>query len=73
MVTLDTPLLGWRPRDLGLAHLPFLRGQGLAQYTSDPVFRAQLSDVDLAPLSAPVSLAAIGTALAQKEIGRAHV
>lgn len=43
-VTLDTPLLGWRPRDLDLAHLPFLRGQGLAQYTHDPVFEAMLAD-----------------------------
>jgi isopentenyl diphosphate isomerase/L-lactate dehydrogenase-like FMN-dependent dehydrogenase len=44
VVTLDTTSLGWRPRDLALAHLPFLRGQGLAQYTSDPVFRAQLKE-----------------------------
>jgi lactate 2-monooxygenase len=39
VVTLDTTLLGWRPRDLDLAYLPFLRGMGIAQYTSDPVFR----------------------------------
>src|SRR5918992_1050403 len=39
VVTLDTTILGWRPRDLGPAFLPFLRGQGIAQYTSDPVFR----------------------------------
>ncbi|MES1937056.1 alpha-hydroxy-acid oxidizing protein [Salinisphaera hydrothermalis] len=44
VVTLDTPLLGWRPRDLELGHLPFLRGQGLAQYTHDPVFRSMLAD-----------------------------
>ncbi|WP_348764758.1 alpha-hydroxy-acid oxidizing protein [uncultured Salinisphaera sp.] len=45
VVTLDTTLLGWRSRDLDLAHLPFLLGQGIAQYTSDPVFRASLSAV----------------------------
>jgi lactate 2-monooxygenase len=39
VVTLDTTILGWRPRDLDLAFLPFLRGKGIAQYTSDPVFR----------------------------------
>src|SRR3954454_3682388 len=39
VVTLDTTMLGWRPRDLEPAFLPFLRGQGIAQYTSDPVFR----------------------------------
>jgi lactate 2-monooxygenase len=38
VVTLDTHLLGWRPRDLDAAFLPFTRGQGIAQYTSDPVF-----------------------------------
>lgn len=39
VVTLDTDLLGWRPRDLDLGSLPFARGLGIAQYTSDPVFR----------------------------------
>ena len=39
VVTLDTTLFGWRPRDLDLAFLPFALGKGLAQYTSDPVFR----------------------------------
>src|SRR5205085_11371570 len=39
VVTLDTTILGWRPRDLAPAYLPFLRGKGIAQYTSDPVFR----------------------------------
>jgi isopentenyl diphosphate isomerase/L-lactate dehydrogenase-like FMN-dependent dehydrogenase len=39
VVTLDTTMLGWRPRDLDLGYLPFALGQGIAQYTSDPVFR----------------------------------
>ncbi len=39
VVTLDTTMLGWRPRDLDLGHLPFAQGKGIAQYTSDPVFR----------------------------------
>lgn len=39
VVTLDTHVLGWRPRDLDHGYLPFSRGLGLAQYTSDPVFR----------------------------------
>ena len=39
VVTLDTKMLGWRTRDLDLAYLPFLRGKGIAQYTSDPVFQ----------------------------------
>jgi lactate 2-monooxygenase len=43
-VTLDTTMLGWRTRDLDLGWLPFLRGMGIAQYTSDPVFARLLSD-----------------------------
>jgi len=39
VVTLDTHVLGWRTRDLDLGFLPFARGQGIAQYTSDPAFR----------------------------------
>jgi isopentenyl diphosphate isomerase/L-lactate dehydrogenase-like FMN-dependent dehydrogenase len=39
VVTLDTTILGWRPQDLNLGSLPFSRGQGIAQYTSDPRFR----------------------------------
>lgn len=41
-ITLDTTILGWRPRDLDIGYMPFLRSQGIAQYTSDPVFRAML-------------------------------
>ena len=42
VVTLDTLILGWRPRDLRLGYLPFLHGEGLAQFFSDPVFRSLL-------------------------------
>jgi lactate 2-monooxygenase len=44
VVTLDTTILGWRPRDLDPAFLPFLRGKGIAQYTSDPVFRRLMAE-----------------------------
>ena len=44
VVTLDTHLLGWRTRDLDAAFLPFTRGQGIAQYTSDPVFAELVRD-----------------------------
>jgi isopentenyl diphosphate isomerase/L-lactate dehydrogenase-like FMN-dependent dehydrogenase len=43
VVTLDTWLLGWRPRDLQNGYLPFLKGEGVANYLSDPVFRAALA------------------------------
>ena len=39
VLTLDTTLLGWRTGDMDIAYLPFLQGKGIAQYTSDPVFR----------------------------------
>jgi lactate 2-monooxygenase len=42
VLTVDTTLLGWRSRDLSLGYLPFLRGLGIAQYVSDPVFRQLL-------------------------------
>ena len=43
VVTLDTRLMGWRDRDLERAFLPFLRAEGLANYFTDPVFRAALA------------------------------
>jgi isopentenyl diphosphate isomerase/L-lactate dehydrogenase-like FMN-dependent dehydrogenase len=42
VVTLDTYLLGWRERDLEMAWLPFAQAKGIANYVSDPVFRAAL-------------------------------
>ena len=42
VVTADTTMLGWRERDLNNAYLPFLRGEGLANFFSDPVFRKRL-------------------------------
>ena len=43
VVTLDTNLLSWRERDLQNAYLPFLLGEGIANYLTDPVFRAALA------------------------------
>src|SRR6266704_57954 len=43
VVTLDTHSLGWRERDLHHGYLPFMVGQGLANYFSDPVFRGLLA------------------------------
>lgn len=43
VVTADTPGMGWRPRDLELGHLPFLKAKGIANYLSDPVFRSRLA------------------------------
>ncbi|HEX6254900.1 MAG TPA: lactate 2-monooxygenase [Euzebyales bacterium] len=71
VLTLDTTSLGWRPRDLDLGYLPFLRGKGLAQYTSDPVFTRQVADdVDTFERdSGSVTPAAIATLV---QMARAH-
>ncbi|MDT9664921.1 lactate 2-monooxygenase [Rhodococcus qingshengii] len=42
VVTLDTWLLAWRPRDLTEAFLPFLWAEGNVNYFSDPVFCSML-------------------------------
>ncbi len=42
VVTLDTWVTGWRPRDLNTGNFPQLRGHVLANYFSDPVFRRLL-------------------------------
>jgi lactate 2-monooxygenase len=43
LLTLDTFILAWRPRDLAHAYLPFLERLGLANYESDPAFLAGLA------------------------------
>jgi isopentenyl diphosphate isomerase/L-lactate dehydrogenase-like FMN-dependent dehydrogenase len=43
VLTVDTFLPGWKPRDLQGAWQPFLEGVGIANYVSDPVFRARLA------------------------------
>ena len=42
VVTLDTWVTGWRPRDLNTGNFPQLRGHVLMNYFSDPVFRRLL-------------------------------
>ncbi len=67
VVTLDTTSLGWRSRDLNLGYLPFLRGLGLAQYSSDPVFNKivhqNMQQPDENSETPPVNLRAIRNVL----------
>jgi lactate 2-monooxygenase len=42
VLTVDTFIPGWKPRDLQQAWLPFLNGLGVANYFQDPVFRSRL-------------------------------
>jgi isopentenyl-diphosphate delta-isomerase len=47
VVTLDTPLLAWRERDMQRGYLPFLDREGVENYFSDPAFRSRI-DGDIA-------------------------
>lgn len=42
VLTVDTVVLGWRPADLNRGYLPFLRGVGVRNYTTDPAFMASI-------------------------------
>ncbi|GEK57679.1 alpha-hydroxy-acid oxidizing enzyme [Marinococcus halophilus] len=42
VATLDTQMLSWREKDLENGYLPFLQAEGIANYLSDPAFRAKL-------------------------------
>jgi isopentenyl diphosphate isomerase/L-lactate dehydrogenase-like FMN-dependent dehydrogenase len=44
VLTLDTPMLGWRPHDLDHGFTPPLRGIGVGNHLSDPAFRAELAE-----------------------------
>jgi isopentenyl diphosphate isomerase/L-lactate dehydrogenase-like FMN-dependent dehydrogenase len=70
VVTLDTTILGWRPQDLNLGSLPFARGHGIAQYTSDPRFREIVQDRIAAAGDRPktrVSLGAVRTLVSMSQ------
>jgi lactate 2-monooxygenase len=56
VVTLDTWITGWRPRDLAASNFPQLRGHCLANYTTDPVFRARLGQDPADDMAATVRL-----------------
>jgi lactate 2-monooxygenase len=55
VVTLDTWIPGWRPRDLATSNFPQLRGVCLANYFTDPVFRSRLAQPPEENLMAAVS------------------
>jgi lactate 2-monooxygenase len=58
VITLDTTVLGWRPADLDRGYLPFLRNLGIANYTSDPLFRSRLrKPPEEDPLAAGIAFA----------------
>jgi lactate 2-monooxygenase len=54
VVTLDTWVTGWRPRDLNASSFPQLRGKVLQNYITDPVFRSLLSKPPEEDISAAI-------------------
>lgn len=44
VLTVDAPILGWRERLIERGYYPFLNGDGVANYFSDPEFRSQLEN-----------------------------
>ncbi|WP_256288509.1 alpha-hydroxy-acid oxidizing protein [Halobellus inordinatus] len=53
VVTLDTPMLAWRERDMQRGYLPFLDRDGVANYFSDPTFQSRVDgDVEENPVAA---------------------
>lgn len=63
VITLDTTLLGWRLRDLGLGYNPFIQGKGIAQYYSDPVFQALPDPVTDGSAKPPITFELIANLL----------
>ena len=49
VVTLDTLTLAWRDRDLRNRYMPFIHGEGIAQYTSDPAFKEAAGEAAATP------------------------
>jgi lactate 2-monooxygenase len=43
VITLDTPMMAWREKDIENKYLPFLQGQGMGNYLEDPVFCSRLN------------------------------
>ncbi|WP_075982690.1 lactate 2-monooxygenase [Bacillus massilinigeriensis] len=43
VVTLDTPMMAWREYDLKNVYLPFLIGEGVGNYLTDPAFVSKLA------------------------------
>jgi lactate 2-monooxygenase len=57
LVTVDTPQLGWRERDLQNGYRPFVRGDGASNFLSDPAFLRKLARPPTEDREAAVDLA----------------
>src|SRR5690606_22857636 len=65
-------MLGWRPRDLDQGFLPFAQGLGMAQYTSDPVFRRLVEERLAGPAEPPAVRPGPGAFATLLRVSRTH-
>ena len=56
VLTVDAPTLGWRERLIERGYYPFLEGEGVANYVSDPAFRERLDEPPEENMEAAVDL-----------------
>lgn len=56
VITLDTPMMAWREKDIENAYLPFLEAQGIGNYLEDPVFCSRLDKSPQEDLQAAIML-----------------
>ena len=72
VITLDTTILGWRPQDLNLGSLPFARGHGIAQYTSDPRFTKIIHNRTEAATDRPKTRLSLGAVRTLVSMSKQH-
>jgi lactate 2-monooxygenase len=72
VITLDTTILGWRPQDLNLGSLPFTRGHGIAQYTSDPRFSKIIHNRTEAATDRPKTRVGLGAVRTLVSMSKQH-
>lgn len=56
VITLDTPMMAWREKDIEHAYLPFLEAEGMGNYLEDPVFCSRLEKSPKEDLRAAIML-----------------
>ncbi|MDR0136727.1 alpha-hydroxy-acid oxidizing protein [Metabacillus idriensis] len=56
VITLDTPMMAWREKDIEHAYLPFLQGEGIGNYLADPVFCSRLEKTPAEDMSSAIML-----------------
>nr|WP_263326550.1 lactate 2-monooxygenase [Neobacillus sp. Marseille-Q6967] len=56
VITLDTPMMAWREKDIEHAYLPFLEAKGIGNYLEDPVFCSRLERSPMEDIKSAIML-----------------